>query len=349
MSVLECTIQNSKDCIAKSHPEIFNLLEVKEEGYKFTYGSKQKTSFICPNCKHSDVKIIKNVVKQGFSCAKCSDGVSYPEKFMFNFLTQLEVFFKKEEVFSWSENVLNLGSPELSGKKRYDFYIPSLNCIIETNGEQHYTRGFKTARKKTVEMEQENDTLKCNLAIRNGIHKYIVVDCRKSELEYIRKSIEESELAIVFDISNIDWSKCHQYACGTLIKEVCSYWNDGMKAIAISNEVKLHKSTIINYLKQGAAIGWCDYDPNQEMKNGGTITGKETKEKTQKKVIQLSLDYEFIKQWDGITEAENKLNINNITSNCKGRRQSAGGYKWMYKEDYRKYIGEKCLYSTHVS
>lgn len=30
----------------------------------------------------------------------------------------------------------------------------------------------------------------------------------------------------------------------------------------------------------------------------------------------------------------NKINHGNISECCKGRRNQAGGYKWMYKEDY---------------
>ncbi|MEM5599205.1 hypothetical protein AAHB53_28045 [Niallia circulans] len=71
---------------------------------------------------------------------KCSDGFSIPEKFMFNLLDYLQVDFDYQKVFDWS-----LG-------KRYDFYIPMLNCIIETHGAQHYQySGFMNS----LEQEQK--------------------------------------------------------------------------------------------------------------------------------------------------------------------------------------------------
>ena len=43
---------------------------------------------------------------------------------------------------------------------------------------------------------------------------------------------------------------------------------------------------------------------------------------------------DFIKEWKGIGETQRELGISHISSACKGKRKSAGGFKWMYKEDY---------------
>lgn len=54
-----------------------------------------------------------------------------------------------------------------------------------------------------------------------------------------------------------------------------------------------------------------------------------------KKVIQYDKDGDFIKEWESIIEVERKLKIRNqsITSCCKGRIKSAGGYVWKYAEE----------------
>lgn len=56
------------------------------------------------------------------------------------------------------------------------------------------------------------------------------------------------------------------------------------------------------------------------------------------KVIQLSLDGEFIKEWESIAEAAKSLNIikSNISRCCKGIRKTVNGFKWCYKEYYNK-------------
>ena len=55
--------------------------------------------------------------------------------------------------------------------------------------------------------------------------------------------------------------------------------------------------------------------------------------KKYKKVIQLTLDGEFIKEWDGVTIASKYLGISrqSITDVCYGRHKTAGGYKWLLK------------------
>lgn len=52
-------------------------------------------------------------------------------------------------------------------------------------------------------------------------------------------------------------------------------------------------------------------------------------------IVQLSLDGLFIREWSSITEA-NECHKGHIHDCCRNNRKTAGGYKWMYKEDYLK-------------
>lgn len=67
-------------------------------------------------------------------------------------------------------------------------------------------------------------------------------------------------------------------------------------------------------------------------------------EKKFKPVIQLTLDGEFIQEYSSIQDAgiaigglnsKCKINIGNV---CKGKRDSAEGYKWMYSDDYYNFF-----------
>lgn len=53
------------------------------------------------------------------------------------------------------------------------------------------------------------------------------------------------------------------------------------------------------------------------------------------KVVQLSMDGELIKIWDGINETR-KFGYNHVWECCNGRRVKHKGYRWMYYEDYIK-------------
>jgi len=48
-------------------------------------------------------------------------------------------------------------------------------------------------------------------------------------------------------------------------------------------------------------------------------------------VLQYTKDGEFIKEWAGACDAMRELNIHQISSVCKGKQKSAGGFTWKYK------------------
>ena len=59
-----------------------------------------------------------------------------------------------------------------------------------------------------------------------------------------------------------------------------------------------------------------------------------------RKIVQISLNGEFIREWDYIVEVENSLGIlrSDICGVCSGDKKSAGGFMWRYVEDYNKDI-----------
>ena len=69
----------------------------------------------------------------------------------------------------------------------------------------------------------------------------------------------------------------------------------------------------------------------------GTMKGEFGKEHNRSKgYIQISMNNEEIKRWASSYEIERELGIQqqNISKVCKGLRNSAGGFKWKYDEDY---------------
>lgn len=56
-----------------------------------------------------------------------------------------------------------------------------------------------------------------------------------------------------------------------------------------------------------------------------------------KKIVQLDLNGNFIKEWDNCSVAEKTLTEQSkggISSCCTGRVKSFHGYRWMFKEDW---------------
>lgn len=300
-----------------THLHVAELLVNKERGYELTAGSGKRELFKCTNCGYEKTKTIQKVVDRGFSCPKCSDGISYGEKFMFNMLEQV-TDFEIHKIFEWSNN------------KIYDFYLRSIDCIIETHGRQHYSyTGFF----KSLEEEKKNDQLKEHLALMNGINHYIIIDCSESVMSYIKRSILSSKLDLLLDLSKIDWLECHKYATSSLVKIASDYWESGIKStIEIGKIIGINNNNVRGYLKQGAELGWCDYDAKEVMKQIGKSNGGLNKVE----IVQLTKDNELINIWKSGREASNKLDLNPsaITNALKGKSKTCGGFKWMYLEVY---------------
>jgi hypothetical protein len=318
---IQAGIANEETCVATTRPEFAKLFWDVDDAFIYTYSSEKKTNFKCPNCgKKVENKQICYVYRRGISCHFCSDGISYPEKFMYNLLEQLNVDFEFQKTFEWSN------------RKKYDFYIPSLNVIIETNGGQHTGKGFKSIGGRTLEEEQENDRIKEELALKNKINNYVAIDCSKSEFEWIKNNILNSKLSEnkLLDLSKVDFLKCHEFTCSSLVKKACDLWNSGIRnTTEIGKILKLHHSTVSSYLKKGTQLSWCDYDAKEVRKQNGKNAGKKGK----KKVVQLTFNGEFIREWESAAEIERELGINNasISSVCLGKRKTVGGYKWEFK------------------
>ena len=251
--------------VATTHSELLKYFCNIEDAYKNTYGTQRKVYLKCPDCGFIREMSILQLSQEGFSCPQCSDGLSYPEKFFASLLIQQGIIFKTQlskSNFLWCQ------------RYKYDFYLPAFNCIVETHGKQHYENSGR--RNKTLEEEKLNDREKRNIAIKNGINYYIVLDCRKSEINWIRNSIEKSELSYLLDLVKVDWVLCHKYATKSLILDVCDKWNSGKYRTTneLAKEYSLSRNTIVSYLKQGTIIGWCQYNPKEELRKSTSKNGK---------------------------------------------------------------------------
>lgn len=309
-----------------------------EEAKKYTPSSNQKVYFKCPDC--GEIIKTRNSISSLYTtmsigCKKCSDGISYPEKFMYSVLGQLGLTF---------ETQLNKNILDWCDKYRYDFYIPEFKCIIETHGGQHYegsTGLFSTSLK-----EQQNiDSLKKELALSNGIEHYIELDCRKSNSEWIKNSILNSELSNLFDLSKINWNTVSKESNRNLLKTVCDYWElcdkNNTTTLDLKAVFNVSKDTIINYLKVGANVGFCTYDTYEEMKKCAIRNGKKCS-----KIVDVLKDGMVVATFESISELERqsiikfgtKLNTSAISNVISGKRKHHKGFTFKYVETNKEEI-----------
>ena len=118
------------------------------------------------------------------------------------------------------------------------------------------------------------------------------------------------------------------------VKEVCEAYRLGISTADLAKEFNMGRTSIINYLKSGAKLGWCTYDAKEEMRRSGRFSGKLYGGYNRKQVLQFTLEGELIKKYDTAREAARKTGIDygNISHCCNGRHKTAGGFIWKYLE-----------------
>lgn len=239
------------------YPEVAKMIVYDEDCNEVDTKTISKMSgkrfyFRCDKCGEvsDSPKQLASVVELGYSCGRCSDGISIPEKFVTNVLSQINIEFIRQKRFKWAKKDNKI--------KIYDFYIPSLNMIIETHGDQHYNENRRNGS-RTLQQEKQNDKIKKQLALDNGIINYIVVDCRESTPYWLKQNMLES-LSDYLDFKNVNWDDVWKFVTTNLIQDTWDLWNDGFRVKEICSKLYLNHGTVSKYLNIGNDLGKCKYD-----------------------------------------------------------------------------------------
>lgn len=308
-----------------TNPELASRLKNSNDGYKYTVGSNKQVEWECPDCGNIIWKSPSKMNQSLSFCQRCSSLNSYGEKFITEILNQLCEVYEKEKMFDWSDN------------KRYDFYLPERNCIIEVHGKQHYSNSdFSGFGGKSYIEEQLNDEYKKDIAIKNGIKNYIVIPNKKSNKEDIKHNIMESMLPTIlcFTHDDIDWDKCHSFCLTNITKLICDYYENKEKdLLKIAKHFGYCKNTIRKHLKDGAMSGLCSYDPQENKQDANIKNGLRVVNNMSRKVLQKDSLGRIINKYPSIQSAQRDLKISHIWDVIVGQRKTAGEYIWEYVDD----------------
>lgn len=324
--------KNDDSYFSVAYPNYANWLVNKELGFRCKKKSEVKTDWKCPNCGEivKQISFAEVVRLKHIPCKKCSDGVSFPNKVMYNLLSELKVDFCTEY------------SPKWISPKRYDFYIPSKNIIIEMDGSIGH--GGKSYSGETNNNLLQIDIYKDNVAKQHNID-VIRIDSKKSDVEYIAKNILNSSLSIIFNLSHINWDEIEKKSFSSLQMNVIDIWNHTGKISDIILKTKLSRTTIIKYLHKGNKHGFCKYDSKNQQHLSGIKNIKKAYNAIKKPVICLDTKQVF----ESCRQANKWLGLNEdghtIQDNCKGILKTAGKHPetkeklhWMFYEDYLKEV-----------
>lgn len=343
--VLEKYLSRSKHCpvcghikvakgindIATTDPNFAKWIVNDNDKYSYSRDTNKSILLKCPTCG-KEFYGVPNHYKAEPSCV-CNDHVSYPEKIMSSVLDQLNISYIHQlncSNFSWCK------------KYKYDFYFEynSQKYIIEMDGAFHYVYNYKN--NTSVYESQKTDRKKDEIANQNGC-QMIRINSHyhdvKSRLSFIKNNILNSELKSIFDLSNIDWNKCEQYASTSLIKTINDLWNEGLSKAEIRQKIKLGKTTINNYLEIGKRLGLSDYSPRtrHHISNANKKYLKVQDKDNNVLCVHLGVS-DFSRE--SIKLIGHKIGISQIYRYLKGSVNSRKGFRFSYasKEEYINFI-----------
>lgn len=251
--------------ISTTHPWMLDYFVDSNDAYTNYASSTKRILQKCPACGEIKESRISNLLYFGFSCNRCSDGISYPNKFGYLLLKELEVDFQREVKFDWCI-FPNFKNKEKFSYGIYDFVIKSHKLIIEMDGGIGHGNKPMTINLTKILSDKETeyiDEMKNKLAISHGYH-IVRIDCDYNSIlsrgKYIQHSILHSQLNNYFDFSNIDFDYLDQVAAETnFFKSSYTYWNQGISSYEIADKLNLCRVTIRQYLKLGTSMNLCDY------------------------------------------------------------------------------------------
>ena len=93
-----------------------------------------------------------------------------------------------------------------------------------------------------------------NNCTNNGIDKYIELDCRESNNQYIFDSIKKTDLSII--LKEIDINKADNYAQCNKLKTACELFNNGyINYSRIAEKIDVCVNTARRYIRKGKELG----------------------------------------------------------------------------------------------
>lgn len=244
-------------------PELVEYFKDREITKRITVSSSKKVELKCPLCGYEKEMTIDRLTARGFSCPVCTNDNSLPEKMMSHLLHQKGIKFESEKIFEWSKNVKCESDESLTGLKRYDFYIPALNMIIELHGGQHYIES--TFNTRTLYQEQLNDNIKKEVATKNGIEEYHVIDCRNSTYNHLKKEFYDFFCEVFgVKIEESIMQQCFSTAMKPKKRLIIEDYKQGMNIEALSDKYGMNKRSINKVLNEGNKIGLCNKPIRQD-------------------------------------------------------------------------------------
>jgi hypothetical protein len=267
-------------------------------------GKYVKIKHICSMCKSEWLTEPINVLNGQKVCCKCKDQVR--QSYMATALQQVLRYYYPGTEFEYDIRFKGHGG----FPSRYDIYVKELNKIIECQSSYHDDK---------IEFDKEKRKYAVDLG-----YNYLEIDSRDySPLNACKLFFPNITTEKMNEI--VDWSMCSR-----------RQWDIEKAQVLLNNGNTMQKAAELMDTTYMAII--CAIRDKQLTKP------KDYKIKTHKAkgIVQLDLDYNFIKEYRIANDIGYERN--NIQKACKGKGKFKDSphktkqYLWYYKEDYKLFI-----------
>lgn len=340
-TLLGCKLGGYLSYIGISLPGLVPFLYNEEEKYIKTVGMDKKIKFVCSCCGEVFEGVIRTICtrfKNGVEpvCKLCNDGISTPTKYCMAFLNQLNISYKMEKKFEWSNG------------KRYDFVFTHEEklYIVEIHGGQHYMESFSKLGGRRLDEEVENDKVKRKLALDNGVDEYIEVNCKITNQDYLKDQFLKSFSIHGFQCTEIDYEECWRASLSSIKKKCYEMWDSkqNITTTDIASELGVNYATVGRWLKERKEGIGRFYDGQNERIKACIRTGVNRR----KEVIAIDKN-NVIKEYDSLRSCFYELGealgfkcetqVSKICRKNKNRvnnPKTKNGYALFLKEDYER-------------
>lgn len=352
--------------VATTHSHLVKYFVNIEDAYTHSYGSHNLILCRCPDCGFEKEMRVYEIVIYDFICDKCSDKITYPNKFMWGVLEQLKLLGYKDICFyrelspQWCR-FKNFNNDNIDFGV-YDFIIDfPYKIIIEMDGGLSHGNNRHTKTKISKEEEIYKDEMKNKLAENNG-YKIIRIDCNYPKIEERFNHIKEntiSKIGSIFDLNIVKWNEVELFCATSFLLKACEMKKNNTKLTTtdISKQLKISITTVRESLKTGNKIGLCKYDAKEEKSKQIFNQSKRNVESYSKQLICITNGIIFC----SVSECSRsslkllgvKLDIANISLVCRGKRKTTGGMVFKYisdlsQEEYILYDIENKLQKLNI-
>ena len=336
-----------------THPDIAN-----EWDYKLNFpitprdvmhGTAHEYYWICPNGHEPYLKSPNKRTSQNSGCPECNKGrqSSFAERALFYYVQQMY-----PDAINRYKNIFNNGM-------ELDVYIPSLSLAIEYDGIAFHKKTKLEREQRKYHICQEHKIKLLRIKEEDIEGMWLTQTDNADEIfhtDYDGKNFDKLEDTIRWVISKISFGKfcdidlkrdetkiralspayLKKYSLAALYPEIAKEWHPTKNGNLLPN---------MFLCGSGYKAWWlcpkCGHEWQREINSRvGQKTGCKKcyleRIKTQcpnnKTIYQYSIGGDFIKEWRSLSFAARELHINisNISTCAKGKKQSAGGFKWSY-------------------